>query len=363
VILLASIQVAAQGDLNALLEQARTREKAGDYAAAARVYEQAMALFPGNSEVLKRLGVLEQTELKFDDSIENFQQVLVRDPQYPEVNFFLGVSYLGNNDASHATESFQRELGTLKPHPRCRYYLALALESSGHMDDAVSELNQSLDANPKDADALYELARIHKNASLQAIERLKAIDGDSFQLHALMGEVYADEERYSDAIKQYQAALAKRPNAQGMHYAMGIAYWVQHELDPAEKEFTEAWKENPHDGMTNLYLGDIAVHERRFADALGYLRVAKQADEDMPQVHVLLGKCYRGQNDSEAARIEFLAAIKADPAAPEPHYLLAQVYRELQNSEASARELAEFEKLSKSASDKVQDHDTLGERK
>ena len=362
-ILLASIQVAAQGDLYALLEQARTREKAGDYAAAARVYEQAMALAPGNSEVLKRLGVLEQTELKFDDSIENFQRVLIRDPQYPEVNFFLGVSYLGKNDAIHAIESFQRELATRKPHPRCRHYLALALKSSGHIDDAVAQLNQSLDANPKDADALYELARIHKNASLQAIERLKAIDGDSFQLHALMGEVYADEERYSDAIKEYQAALAKRPNAQGIHYAIGIAYWVQHELDPAEKEFTEAWKENPHDGLTNLYLGDIAVHERRFADALGYLRVAKQAEQDMLQVHMLLGKCYRGQNDSEAARAEFLAAIKADPTAPEPHYLLAQVYRELENPEASARELAEFEKLSKSATDKVQDHGTLEERK
>ena len=37
-ILLTSIQVAAQGDLNALLDQARTWEKAGDYAAAARVY-------------------------------------------------------------------------------------------------------------------------------------------------------------------------------------------------------------------------------------------------------------------------------------------------------------------------------------
>jgi len=45
------------------------------------------------------------------------------------------------------------------------------------------------------------------------------------------------------------------------------------------------------------------------------------------------------------------------------HYLLAQVYRDLQNPEASARELAEFEKLSKSGSDKAQDHDALDDRK
>src|SRR5258708_34357717 len=72
-ILLTSIQVAAQGDLNALLEQARTWEKAGDYAAAARVYEQAMALDPGNSEVLKRVGVVHQAQVRLDDSTGEFQ--------------------------------------------------------------------------------------------------------------------------------------------------------------------------------------------------------------------------------------------------------------------------------------------------
>jgi Tfp pilus assembly protein PilF len=96
---------------------------------------------------------------------------------------------------------------------------------------------------------------------------------------------------------------------------------------------------------------------------LGYLRVAQKADPELVQVHMLLGKCYRGQNDPGAARTEFLAAIEADPAAPEPHYLLAQVYRELKNPEASAQELAEFEKLSKSRHDKPQYHDALDERK
>ena len=51
---------------------------------------------------------------------------------------------------------------------------------------------------------------------------------------------------------------------------------------------------------------------------------------------------------------ELIAATEADPAAPEPHYLLAQVYRELHQPDASAQELAKFEKLSKSSSEKAQ---------
>ena len=336
----------AQSNLQALLEQARADEKAEDYAAAERVYQQALALAPDDLEVLKRLGVLEQTELKFDDSLRLFQRVLDRDSAYPEVSFFQGVSYFGENDFARAIQSFEQELRTAHPHPRCRYYLALALQSAGRLDEAISQLNRAVAENPQDADALYQVARIHKNASLQAIERLKALDPDSFQLHALMGEVYAEEERYPEAIKEYGAALAKRPDAPGIHYAIGIAYWAQHQIDTAREEFRKAWKENPDDALTNLYLGDIAVREERFGEALDYLSVAEKGQPNMAQVHLLLGKCYQGQHDPEKAKAEFLAAIEADPAAAQPHYLLAQVYRQLHDSTASAAELAQFEKLS-----------------
>jgi tetratricopeptide (TPR) repeat protein len=304
-------------------------------------------MHPNDAEVLKRLGILEQTELKFDRSIEHFQNVLATDSQYPQVNFFLGVSYFGKNDFADAIESFQRELRTPKPHPRCRYYLALALQSAGRFDDAIAQLDQAVADNPGDADAYYELARIHTSASLQAVEKLKQLDPDSFQLHALMGETYANEKRYGEAIREYQAALAKRPDAQGVHFSIGVAYWAQDEWQNAEPEFQQAWKENPEDPLTNLYLGDIAVHEQQFAAACHYLKLAEKGQSNMAHIHLLLGECYRGQNDPENAKVELLAAIDADPTAAQPHYLLAQVYSQLHNSEASARELAQFDRLSK----------------
>jgi tetratricopeptide (TPR) repeat protein len=336
-----------------LLEEARNKEETGDYAAAEHIYRQALALSPNSPEVLKRLGILEQTELKFEDSIRLFKQVLASDAQYPGVNFFLGVSYFGRNEFSPSIDSFERELTTPNPHPRCRYYLAMALQSSGRIEEAASQLNQSLAQNPKDADALYELARIYKNASLRSIELLKALDQDSFQLHALMGEIYADEERYAEAIEEYQAALAKRPDARGMHYAIGVAYWAQHRTDLAENAFRDAWNENPNDALTNLYLGDIAVRDQRFSEALRFLLAAERGQPNMSQVHVLLGKCYQGQKEPEKAKVEFLAAINADPGAAQPHYLLAKVYRELHDQRASAAELAQFERLSKSEKEKT----------
>jgi tetratricopeptide (TPR) repeat protein len=345
----------AQSGVASLLEKARAEEKSGDFSGAEGVYQQALRLEPGNPEVLKRLGVVEQTELKFNDSIAHLKEALARDANYPEANFFLGVSYLGLGDLASATQSLQQELRTPKPHPRCRYYLGMTFESAGRMDDAIAEFHRAAEENPKDADSLYQLARIYKNASVQMIDRLRAIDPDSFQLHMLQGEVYAEGERYPEAIKEYQAALGKRPDAAGIHFAIGVAYWAQRQFVPAKQEFLEAWKENGSDALTNLYLGDIAVRDREYTEARTYLRVAEQGQADAFRVHLLMGKCYKGEHDPEKAKAEFLKAETADAGVAEVHYLLAQTYQELKDTEGSAKEFAEFERLSRTDKEKAQE--------
>jgi predicted Zn-dependent protease len=340
-------QGGADSSLNDLLRQARNYEKQQNYVAAERVYGQALALASKDPEILERAGVLYQTELKFKESVDLLQRVVERDRRYPEANFFLGASFLGLNDFPHAIEAFRNELKDPHPHPRCRYYLGVALESAGQEGEAVAEFNRAVSENPKDADALYELALVHKNASLKAIDRLREIDPDSFQLHRLMGEIYADDERYDEAVKEYQAALAKRPDDASLHYGVAVAYWAEHQLNPARQEFTLALQRDPDNPLIKLYLGDIAVREHRFDDAMPYLQAAATAQPGMSRVHILLGRCYEASQNPARAQAEFARAAQLDPSDPQPHYLLAQTYRELHQPQESARELTAFEALSK----------------
>src|SRR2546425_1174049 len=260
--------------------------------------------------------------------------------------FILAASYLGLNQFHRATESFQAELSTPHPHPRCHYYYAVTLQSLGRSDDAVAQFNQSLAKNPKDFDALFQLARLHMNASLENIQRLTDLDPDSFQLHALMGEVYANNNRYEDSLKEYRAALAKRPDAPGIHYALGTALRNLKRIDEAEKQVLQALREDPNDLRVNLYLGEFAVGRRNYAGAIDYLRVASAAQPGLARPHFLLGKCYQALKDLDKAKSELLAAAAADPNDPQTHFLLAQVYREQSDAESSSREMNEFQKLS-----------------
>lgn len=340
-------------DLQSSLDRARACEKAEDYAGAERAYQEALSRAPRNPEVLKRYGILLQTELKFSQSVEILDRALAVDSQYLQVNFYLGVSYLGENQFRKACDAFQKELLTPHPHPRCHYYYAIALQSLGEADAAIAQYNQSLAQNPKDLDALYQLARLHMQASLQAIQRVTELDADSFQLHALMGEIYAENHRYEASLKEYLAAQAKRPDAPGLHYALGTAYRNLKMIDQAQKEFLEARREDPRDPRVNLYLGEFAVGRRDYAGAIGYLRIVAAAQPGLARPHLLLGECYKALNKLDEAKAELMTAIQDDPQNPQPHYLLAQIYREQGDPKESAVELRKFQKLSLTAKQKT----------
>lgn len=344
-----SFAIGSAADVQLALDQARTCEKAQDYAGAERAYRRALSLAPRDLEALKRYGILLQTELKFAQSLEILERVLALDSQYPQVNFYLGVSYLGENEFQKACDAFQKEILTRHAHPRCHYYYAIALQSLGRTDAAIAQYNQSLAQNPKDLDALYQLARLHMQASLQAIQRVTDLDPDSFQLHALMGEIYSYNHRYHAALKEYLAAQAKRPDAPGLHYAIGTAYRNLKMIDQAQKEFLEAKREDPNDPRVNLYLGEFAVGRRDYAGAIGYLQIVAIAQPEMARPHFLLGECYEALKEFDEAKGELLAAIQDEPKDPQPHYLLAQIYREQGNTLASAGEFRKFQELSLAA--------------
>jgi tetratricopeptide (TPR) repeat protein len=341
----AAAQASQQGTPE-LFKQGQLDEDAGNFAAAENDYRKVLASDPDNPEALKRLGVVEQTELKFRDSIEHFQQVLRVHPQYSQVNFFLGLSYYGLRDWDNAMASFREELKTSDPHPATQYYLALALEAEGRNDEAIDELNQVAVKNPNKADVFYELARLHMIASFRAVEQLRKIDPDSFQNHAFLGQLYGEEGRYEAAVAEYQAALQKQPDAQGIHYPLGVAYRMLHQYDAAEREFVAALLESPDDPGTNVSLGELAVREKQFDKGLPYLKKAASGQPKDVETHLLLGRCYLGLKDFQQALDELELAAHLDPTEARSHFFLAEVYQKLNRPADRQRELDLFNKLS-----------------
>ena len=332
--------------------QARELEKKEDFAGAERVYLQALQVFPMHLEIRKRLAIIYQTELKFPESIEIFHEILRADTQYPEANFYLGLSHLGLNQYLKAIEAFNKELEANSNYRRAHYFAADALLSLDRKAEAIQHLEALVRGDPNDTRAWYQLARISKSLSMQAIKKLSVLDPESLLFHALRAESYMEDEKYTDAIREYQEIQKKQPDFAGVHFSVGELYWKTDRNEEAERELRLALREDPNHPMANYYLGELLLRNQRAKEAIPLLQISVAADPSFLAAQFQVGKCYLAEGQLEEALRVFSKVAELEPESKITHYQLAQVYARLKNDEKRKHHLAIFEKLNKAENEK-----------
>jgi len=355
VLLLCCRWAAAQGgslNLEDYFRQARELEARQDFAGAEKIYREAAASFPKQPEVLKRLGLILQTELKFRESIDTFQQVLHQAPQYPEVNFYLGLSYFGMNEFEKAIDGFDRELAANPKYRRAHYYAALAYQSMSRNTDALRRYDTLLQDDPTDKKVLFQLIKLLKSATLTAIKQLGNLDPDSEFMLVLKAQGYAEEEKFTDAIEKYKELLIKSPSFPGVHFALGEAYYNAIDYSNAEKELRLALSEDPNLPMANYYLADILIKSQRMAEAVPRLEIVVASSPQFMMGYFQLGKCYTAQGKLQEALALLTKAIELDPNEKMVHYQLAQLYGRLKQPDRQQLHLNTFQKLNVQERDK-----------
>jgi tetratricopeptide (TPR) repeat protein len=347
-LLLCNIGLAAQSappSVDDYFRQAKQLENKEDYAGAERLYRAALAAYPDQLEVQKRLGIVYQTELRFQESIDTFQAILTKQPKYPEVNFYLGLSYYGLNEFEKSVEAFGREIEADPTSRRARYLDALALQSLHRNGEALIQYEALLKQNPKDARVLFQLVRFHKGASVAALNQLSSLDPDSEMIHILKAESYSDEEKYPEAIEEYKAVLKKNSNSPGIHFALGEAYWKNVRYPEAESELRLALQEDPNHPLANYYLGDILIKKEKSAEAIPMLKITIAANPQFMLAYFLLGKSYAAVGQFQEAVSVLTKAAELDPDYKSTHYQLAQLYGRLNQPARKQAEMEIFRKL------------------
>jgi len=331
--------------LDDYFRQARDSEKRGDYPGAEKIYQEAAKSFPNQPEILKRLGIVYQTELKFPESIGTFQRVLQDVPQYPEVNFYLGLSEFGLNQFDKAVDAFNKELDANPRYRRARYYEALAYQSLNRNADALRQFEILLQDQPNDAAVLYQMIRFLKAATIQSINHLGNLDPNSEYMLILKAEGYTEEGRYAEAIEKYNELLKKNPNFPGAHYGLGLTYWKKVDYPSAELQLRQALREDPNHPMANYYLADILLKSQRTAEAVPLLETTVAGEPDLSMAYFQLGKCYVEQGRLDDALKVLLRAEALDASDKSTHYQLGELYARLKQPDKSREEIDIFKKL------------------
>ena len=246
-----------------------------------RANEEARAAIDINSELAQvniTMGMINAEFGRYEESIENFNNVLAADPT--------------NADA-------YREL-------------SLAYESQGNFDQAVSTIKRSIQLKP-----------------------------DYWSGHNRLGAIYLETNRYQDAIGKFEKVIELTPDNYIGYMNLGTAYFYLNRLDDAQEMYEKSLElEETFDASNNL--ATLYYINGRYKDAARMFETSLEISDGDYRLWGGLGIAYYwAEGEREKARAVFDRAIelaeKQKEINPNDHYTLADLAGYLAKTEDEER--------------------------
>jgi tetratricopeptide (TPR) repeat protein len=336
----------------------------GDLETAANEFAIVVAQRPAFAEAHFDLGLAHEQQGKMQDAIADFQSALRLKPTLRGANLFLGICYYKTNDFSHAKTAIEREIKLNPSDAKALMWLGIVDLGDGQPEAAVVPLDKAAALAPKDPDILYHRGRAHLFVSQRSYQEMYDIDPQSWRVHQVLAQAYAESERYMDAIAEYQRAIQLAPGEPSLNEGLGDAYRMSTQLEKAEQAYARELELDPHNPVAMSTLGRIRVERGNAEGAIPVLQGAIKENPKFFESHYYLGRALAETGQSVAAEEQFKLVIRGAPEsdlAQRTYFQLARLYRVMKRPDDAAQALRDFQRL-KAAAD-AHAADNLEERK
>jgi tetratricopeptide (TPR) repeat protein len=297
------------------------------------------ALTIDRSEALDALGLpledeIEQTDPADLDSRlisscrESAAQLETDQSTTPAKFAALAALYAQAGDRDAATQAYQ-QVAVSKPVPAMAGNAldhALASLHQHDYEQAEDAFERWVVAHPADLSARYGLLQARRHMSMRQIVRLVTVAPDSYHVHQLLGQLYADHDEDKKAIDEYLLVAAARPDLPGVHFWLGHLYWKHADADQALPELTRELELDPGNAEANAELGSVLVAEGRAREAIPHLESALSRSPDLWPAYAQLGKAYANERDYAKAEAVLRRALAHDSDGA-VHYQFGMVLR------------------------------------
>ena len=218
---------------------------------------------------------------------------------------------------------------------------------------AAEALSQVTESAPESAEASYWLERSYQALGAETYAQLEESFPESWRTHQLKAESFALRGGVNDALGEFQAALALRPDEPELHEALGELYLDSNNFAAARRELERTLTAGSLRTHALYLLGRVFVEQKDNEKALPYLERALRIQPDLAEANSLLGTAYLrlGQFANAVSKLE-----KAAPSDHygNVHYQLFVAYRKLGQAERAQKELLLSQNLRRSSLEREQ---------
>ena len=281
----------------------------GSAATAEHALMEQIAARPRSPALRRRLADLYDDTGRHDDAQRVLVELIAADPAAPAAldaqNHLASRAALAGDRASEAQWLTQ----TLQANPRDAQALALhgqMLLADGHADLAVSDLRTAAHEHPASAEIVGLLARALRAQGEPQLARDALVDAlearpDEASLRLLLAADMADQGERADADRELRETIRRAPHDPRAYEARARLALAAHDLDGAEQSWRALAAARP--GDAGAWLDVAAIRQRRAGDAAA-LKVFDQGEQALPGVLAI-----------PTARAEWLARAGRSEAA------------------------------------------------
>ncbi len=180
---------------------------------------------------------------------------------------------------------------------------------------------QTLDRQFQSAAAAYDAGRFTEAAA--QLETLLPYAPKSFEVHELLGLVYAGESQDAKAVEQLELAARLKPDSAAGRTNLAASLFHSGKSEPAEAQFLKALQLEPRNYDANHNLGELYIQSARIAEAVPLLEKAQEIRPSYDNGYDLaLAYFQTGKFNQARQLVQNLEQIKN---TGELHNLLAQI--------------------------------------
>jgi len=152
--------------------------------------------------------------------------------------------------------------------------------STGKLADAYGSLGR-----------LFHVYEFFESAEASYLNATRLAPADATWLH-LLGYLYQQTGRLDEAAERFEQAVRAQPNDRAATVRLGQVYLGMNRLREAREQFDSVAAVFP--ALAQYGLGEVALRERRFDEAVGHFRAALERVPQASSIHYSLAMAYRG---------------------------------------------------------------------
>jgi len=335
---------AQSAGLSELLPQGDAALRDKQFDRAQKIYEQVVKLEPRSAQGHSNLGNALYMLGNYPRAIEEFQKALELDPRLDETEILLALSYFDTGQLRRAIPLLEKAYQRKKDDPDVAAHLGLAYLREHQADKALVVLSHWVEIQPDSPEALYYKGKAAEYVASNAFARLTKVAPDSYRTFQLEAEMLRERGLAPAAINEYKKAIAQKPDAAGLHYALGTLYREVGRLDEALAEFNQELRITD-DPLTYYWIGDVSLQQNNMDRAQQFLLKALTIQPGLTGAELDLAKTYQAQGKTALAVKTLQSVIASDSDQQEAHYLLFGLYKEQGQMDQARRELEIFQRL------------------